>query len=501
MPSATYVLEVNWNGDGSTWTAETDRIISVAWSLGRDYASQLTGRSIAGKLTAVLRNPDGRYASFNTSSPLTGNIVPLRKVRWRTTAPSAQTLWAGFLSDIKPGRVRGDAATAVLVAFGPLYWIGDRDVNVAVSTSIGSGTAVEKVLDDAGWPAADRALDAGQITVTRWEADRVKAMTALRDLEDTEWGFIRETRDGKIAWEDIHHRLKTPHTASQATFSDAAGAALPYDEIEQLDSSREIFNRFDAAVQLFEVQALATLWTLAGEVPSIDPGASRVFWAKYPTPDAPTQADHVDAWTTPVAATDYVANSASDGSGTNLTASVAVSVSKFARSMKITLTNNATVVAYITTLQARGTPVYKRDPVGVFAEDTTSQTKYGKRTYPLPGKWYPTTFKAQSYVEYAVSRYKDPLPVIRVGFRADLSDDHLTQALTRTVSERVTLVANGTPESGAQLGINRDFFIERESHVYTLKEHRTRYDLSDATGQEYWTLGVSLLGMGTRLAP
>lgn len=503
MTVATYVLEVNWIGDGTTWVDETAYLQSVQWTRGRDYASQLTGRAKAGTLKAKLLNVSGRFSPFYSAGALYGNLLPGRKVRWRTTAPSATTLWMGYLNEIRPDPGSRDAAPSVVLdASGPLRFIGDRKAQIAISTNVATGTAVGLVLDDAGWAAGDRTIDTGQVTMTRWKADGLQALTALRDLEETEFGFISESADGKIVFEDVFHRLLSPHTTSQATFSDASGAALSYDSIEELDPWREIFNRFEADVTTWTVQSLATLWNITGEVPSIQPSSTRDFWALYPTPDAATQADHVDAWTTPVSGTDYIANTASDGSGSNVTASMTVVVSKFANSMKISVTNTTAAVAYLTTLQARGTAVYKNDPIRVGVEDATSQTKYGKRNFPLPGKFYPTTVRAQSFVEYGLSRYKDLLPVLALTFQANMDAAHMTQALTRDVSERVTVRADATTASGAQLGINEDFYIEAMTHRYDLKAHTVTYQLSSAKGDGgYWILGTSQLGTTTKLAP
>ncbi len=499
MTVATYVLEVMW--DGAAWTDETTNLIQAEWRRGRDYASQLSGRATAGTFEAILQNPSGRYASLNASSPLYGLIKPGRKVRFRTTAPSAATLWTGFLEEIIPDPGgRRDAPQVTLRASGPLRWISDRDTAIARQTSILTGAAIGLILDDAGWPAGDRTIDAGHVTLSRWTADGDRALAHAREIEETEFGYLGESKDGKIVYEDVTHRLTTPHTASVATFSDAPGAALFYDEIRQLDPWREIYNRFSAEVTTYSVQALATLWSVTGEVPEIKPGSTRDFWAEYPTPDAPTQADSVDAWTTPVVGTDVVANAASDGSGANLNASISVAVSKFAKSMKISVTNGAAVSAFLTTLQARGTPVYRNDPIRVAVEDTTSQAAFGKKAFPLPGKFYPTTASAQSYVEFGLSRYKDPVAVLALSFQANASDAHMTQALSRDVSDRVTVVASGTGASGAQLGISRDFFVEAESHHYDLSGHWVTYELSDATADGgYWSLGVSTLGQTTRL--
>src|SRR5690349_4124506 len=76
-----YVLEVMW--DQVNWTDESANVLLRSWRRGRDRASQLTGRSVAGTLDVQLQNPAGRYASLNAASPLYGNILPGRQVRVR----------------------------------------------------------------------------------------------------------------------------------------------------------------------------------------------------------------------------------------------------------------------------------------------------------------------------------------------------------------------------------------------------------------------------------
>jgi hypothetical protein len=493
-----------WFDSGSygAWVDETAYLLSADWKRGRDYASQLTGRASAGQLDVQLRNIDGRFASFNSAGALYGKLLPGRRVRIRTTSPTAEILWTGFIDEIRPNPgSRESAPTALLRASGPLKWIAARRASTAVYTSTLTGAAVGYILDDAGWPAAARVIDAGQITMARWKADGDSALSHLQELEEMEIGsFIVESKDGQVIFEDANHRAVSPHTVSQATFSDAQGAALSYDQVEQFDPWSEVFNRFEADVVLFTVQSLAVLWSLAGEIPSIGAGVTKDFWVGYPTPDAAAQADHVDAWTTPVVTTDFLANTQADGLGTNKSAAITVATSKFANSMKISLTNTDGGTVFITFLQARGTAVYKNDPIRVVSEDTTSQTKYGKRTFPLPGKFYPTTTVAQSYVQAGVSRYKDPLAIVRVTYQANTSDAHMTQALTRTISDRISLRAQGDLASGAQLGINADFFIEAERHHYDLSGHWVTYELSDArTVSGYWILGTSDLGNTTKL--
>lgn len=500
--SGSYRLSVDWNGDGDfadTGEDITAYVRTVEWGRGRDYASQLTGRSSAGSLVAQLNNMDGRFNSFLTTGPLYGNILPGRAVKLESTAPVAATLWYGFLDSVQPQPALGGVHTAELRATGPLAWINQRSASVAMRTSILTGTAIGYVLDDAGWSASARTIATGQTTMTRWSTDK-NALAALRDIEASEPGFIREGADGKIVFEDRFTRLLAPYTTSQATFSDAVSPG--YSGIVQQDPMKEIFNVVSCQVQLYSVGTLAVLWTLAltgSSSPSIDAGASADFWAGYPNPASVINADSVDAWTTPVATTDYLANSAADGSGSNLTGSVSVAVSKFSTSMKITLTNAAGVPAYITFLQARGTPVTLADPLTVLTEDSTSEGKYGKRNFPLSGPFVPDFLTADSFTRFLLSVYKDPIPVLAITVPADKDTNHLTQAQSREISDRITIVANG----GAGLGINGDFYIESMRHTLTEAGtiHTVTYECSPASAYSgFWIMDLSTLDTTTKLA-
>ena len=514
MPLATYTLQVDWNDDGDfadTGEDVTARLLHLEWERGRDYASQLTGRSISGKLRAVLLNTSGDYSSFNTSSPIAGNIVPGRKVRldggtgsFPYTFPivfNDKPHFVGFLDKLTPVPNVSGRDVAILEAWGPLGYLNQKHVSVAMKTNVATGTSIGDILDDAGWPSGDRAIDPGLTTMTRFWVDRQRTMSALRLVEETEGGFVWEAKNGDISFDDRHNRLTSPHTTSQATFTDAAGGARVYSRIKQSDPHKALFTEFEATIQLYDVGSLATLWTHpeAGSAsPLLAPGESRRFIAQFPNPDASAAAFAVDAWTTLVSTTDYTANTASDGSGTDRTASVGVSAeSKLAEVYFFTLTNNhASNPIYITLLQARGTPVDRRDPVRVLAEDTT--TKFGERTYPNPSRFLPDSAEGQAWADYNLSIYKVPIPILEIWFMANRSHNHLVEALVRDIGDRVTLV--GTNSAG--LGINEDFFIEHEKHVVNKNRHHwVRWQLSPASGySNFWILDTSELDTETVLA-
>ncbi len=327
-----------------------------------------------------------------------------------------------------------------------------------------------------------------------WFESHRPALSSIRDLESTEIGFFYESADGNLVFEDRHHRLKGDHLVSQVTLSDASSRTLPYEipytEVNEDNALSEIYNEVRVQVQTYSTGGTSVLWTLGGSNPTIAAGRTRTWWATYPGPDTPEGA-YVDSWVTPVVGTDITQTGVSNSD-------IAVSATKFATEMKIEVTNNhATDTATITLLQARGDPVTKDSPAVIRASDSTSQADYGERSFTLAGKWLPDSNTATDSTNYYVSRYKDPLPFLDVSLAANHDESTCIQALTRDLSDVVTVVA----ENNSQLGISQDYFIEAIGHrVEPGKLHTTTWTLSPVTGdQAYWVLGTSALGLSTKL--
>ena len=224
MLTAIYHYYVDWNGDGDFSDPNENIsafVFEASWEYGRDYASQLSGRSKAGSCRMSLDNSDSRFSPFNDSSPIYGQMLPGRRVRITMQIGGGEevTMWQGFLESVTPNvgpMVR--VSTAELLAYGPL---AHRSLQAQVVSSDAhrhhDRGCRNRGPRQGAVPQSDRLLDPGLGTMSRWW-DKGTAIQALRDLEETEAGFLRETKDGKIAFEDRAHRLSAPHTVSQATF-------------------------------------------------------------------------------------------------------------------------------------------------------------------------------------------------------------------------------------------------------------------------------------------
>ena len=169
------------------------------------------------------------YVVAGTNTPLTvtvsGNAIT---VNVATNGAGAATSTA---SQVKAAiEANADAAKLVTVALAPGN-SGAGVVTALAATNLAggkfpaetTGQRMTRVLDRVGWPAADRALDAGTVTVVAKgfaPTENVSALQHLQDLADSELGVLFCDGQGRIVFHDRSHRATDPRsTASQATFS------------------------------------------------------------------------------------------------------------------------------------------------------------------------------------------------------------------------------------------------------------------------------------------
>jgi hypothetical protein len=274
--------------------------------------------------------------------------------------------------------------------------------------------------------------------------------------------------------------------------------------VQKTDPNKMIWNEFRSSVTVYGTGATATLWTMpesgsgTSGAPLLPAGESRVYWAEL-NPSSLGSAVAVATWIAPTATVDWNVFTDQDATGTNLNTSVAVTGTGSERTFKLTFSNTGTVAGYITHAQALGVPFNRNDPVTVTADDPTSQTSFGLKTFPrsAEAKWVPNTSEAQKWADWNLSIYKNPLAIARPSIPANRDLYHMTHCLSREISDRVNFVGTGS----AGLGVNEDSFIESVVHVIQANRvHRAEFDLAPAAiTSDIWIMGTSLLGTNSRL--
>jgi len=429
----------------------------------------------------------------------------------RTTSPvTVDKIY--YLDTILPTARLGSFPQAELRAFGPLIGL-DTPVNVSVQKAVTTDAPITEILDKASWSSTARDIDTGLTTITRWAPGELNALTAARQVEATEGGFLREAiGEGAIAFDNRDHRFSEPFQTSQITFSDEVGASgvVRYKTIDEKDILALIYNDVRATVQSYTVSGSATLWQhpeadTAGNAPTTFQGQTITFSAQYPNRNTATDgADHVDAWTTPTLGSGNAIEvwSQSDGGGSDLGASFSVVVSKFDKNMKIALTNDGEVDGFMTVCDIAGTPVTKDNPVTVIAEDTASQTAFGVKMFPESAvpQFIPDTAEGNEWALWTLSCTKDPLATVTLAGDARRDLFHAHKYLRADVNDRVTLKADGTD---TKLGLtDRPMYVEivRWSISESKTVHSVTLDLSDAAAYSGgWIVGRSILGESTKV--
>jgi hypothetical protein len=103
---------------------------------------------------------------------------------------------------------------------------GDAFLKAEISVSAElSGARVGRVLDEASWPAGDRAVDVGQ-SVVQAGLFSGSALSMINDVARAENGVFFMSADGKATFHNRHKRVTT--LTSEATLGDAGGSEVGY---------------------------------------------------------------------------------------------------------------------------------------------------------------------------------------------------------------------------------------------------------------------------------
>lgn len=221
--------------------------IRVSSSMGRqterDHAE--TGRS-----TSLLDNSSRDFDPTNTSGPYYPNVVPERRIRCRAT--NGTDTW-GIFSHFVEGWPQPWETPAY--SESPVGATDGFEILAQAQLPAGTsypeqttGERIGAILDDVGWPAADRDIDTGRYLVQAAPAgslDGSDALSLIFAVSDTELGVAFLDGDGVFVFHDRYRRIFAPGETSLVTFSDnpAAGELL-YAKLTATYDRRQIVNDF-----------------------------------------------------------------------------------------------------------------------------------------------------------------------------------------------------------------------------------------------------------------
>lgn len=420
-------LRVDWDNSafGHAEADVTGRIVSkIRCKRGRNIASSILGRSVAGTLSVDLDSSDGLFDTLNTSSDLAGLALPGPTVQLRH---DADPVWTGYLDRLPITYSRGGAHRAKLQAYGVFALAALEDVLAGSHEATETGDAVTDMALATGIPVSDVE---GTYEMPEWIEDG-KLLEALRHMEDTEGGFLYEAKHGPLSMQSSGHRAAQTRSLTFVLEGDVNAGDIECDSVSRQLAVKDVVNHATGGVRRFEEKTGQAVYTHEGVV-EVDRGESVTIEIVYPEDGLITSLDALDA-------ADLVINTASDGSGSSsddLTSSVALTGFNRLRIELIYAQESATQPAslYVTTLRVRGTILSPLTPETIERVDAPSQSNYRPKTLDLAETWIATPADMGTRLDAIIEELKQP--PLRVKTRWLVDDDNIDTFKGMELSDR-----------------------------------------------------------------
>lgn len=454
----TVSIEVELSGSGAGWTVLTDALKGVGLKIRHGIQGSGPTDLVAstGTATFTLKNDatnsglkQGYYSLYHANKR-TGWALGIG-CRIRLTDPTTLTVWTRFqgrIDEINPTAGRYGEQQVRVTA---VDWI-DEAARWALSPSIMEqvnqrGDLILQAIVaqmpsqpvatsyDAGHEAYPYALDTSAYA-------RQPALSEFGKLATSELGPIYVKANGTLRYESRYQRMLDTTSDWTIGDTDLRGLTLP-------SKRDEIINTVRTITHGKIVDALPTTIVYdQSNVIALGASASKTLLGPFRDPVTGEEigATAIQPCT---ATTDYLANTAADGTGANVTSSLSVTVTSGSAGAQFVLTNGTAATMYVTQLQLRGKGVYDHGTTQHQARNTTSITSYGERVVSLDMSYQDNDEVGQGAADYLLAKFKDPLAQVRTITVLGNTAAKLTQLLTRDISDRLTISETLTGVSGS----------------------------------------------------
>lgn len=373
-----YALEVDWRSKGLfDGTNEGVNLVGMSIERGRKYTVSAQGDAFqaedTGKFSATLLDIERRYDPFHSGSPLYGMLTGGRlfRVKVRTPLDEVYPLMAGMLEEPVSYKERGVVHARLRGNDG---WAFLRDqineVTVPLQESIYVDDAIRLVLDAAGWRRPwGNVLDEGVDLRNYFWVDARSPAAVIHELAHNELGSVSMRADGNLRF---WSRMSQKAEVLQLVDTDCMN-------VTRLSPSEVIRNMLTVVSAPRSEQTVQTVWETPQRIEIAAGTTISDIWAefRYNNENVPVKAP-----ITPVATTDYNATSNNDGTGTNLTGNISVTMNPFSTTAQLSITNNGGSAAHVY-CKVRGAPLSKTNSVSFKTRDAESIKQFGARPFSL----------------------------------------------------------------------------------------------------------------------
>lgn len=270
-------------------TAGVEEIVAstpVEVYAGVTVGAHVSGTDVTGYLEGV---PLITAAAINGTAELagiyarwtSGDLCPELDEFYAWSGLPVQTegiLWTGDVTEAVSSVTAGPEKLATVNGEGWLSKLSAQEITPPASltgrrTGLLAGNALAKALQI--HPPGQ--IDIGDVTTGTFAMPERSALAVVRDVEETEFGFLYETQEGPLSFRSRSHRAGA---ASQVTFTDDPAGQFHYHALTPYNWRNEVFNRVLAGVSPWVEGEEAVLYTDPGPY-TLTSGESKSLTATY----------------------------------------------------------------------------------------------------------------------------------------------------------------------------------------------------------------------------
>jgi len=201
----TGLLDVNVLADASAVIVDvSNQVDSIQTSRGRNaQADQFQ----TGQLSLRIVDQNGDFNPQNPSSPYAGLLNPMRKVQITATYSGVTyPIFSGFITGYSTTtpKFTGDVVYTTITAVDAFRLAQNAQISTVTGATVGqpSGTRINKILDQIGWPASMRDVDTGLTTMQVDPGTPRTALEAMQTVELSEYGSLYVNASGEFVFQD-----------------------------------------------------------------------------------------------------------------------------------------------------------------------------------------------------------------------------------------------------------------------------------------------------------
>lgn len=396
-------VEIKW--DGTTWTDETGYFISAK---GNEKLQGDLGEGIASTLDVEMDNTEERFTPDNSASALYGYLKPRTPIRISVVIGGyAYRMFTGYIKNIHP-----DTRTRIcsFECFDNQVLVYNKRANGIVYEDFRTDQLLNELAELADLDPNIYTFDIGDTVVNFGYFEDRNVWPVMGEIAVAERGRVFFDRYGQIVFWNrsrLHNRRASFNITLEDWIKD-----LDYSVAEHEIKNAVIVKampRYSAGIQV--------VWS-NGNAEFLDPYSDTLVYIP-PNTAQNVFLDLEDPCTTfivPVPTTDYVGNSAQDGSGDDLTSDIEITeFINFGNAVFLIVENkNPTTGIFLTHFQIRGNPAKVLKYIKVTSTDQPSIEAYGRQEFELENHFITSEVAATQIADEELERRREAINLFRI---------------------------------------------------------------------------------------